>query len=149
MKSWSVILGGSRLPQCQLLLFLVNCTWRPPTVQDQVSGGVLFSYEMYTQGSILSSFSAGSVNRAWGMSFFLVILNQKDGIKLEILTLWILTRYLKKLEEFRIQAGLQVYNKTSKTIGLESNIYKDTNITLLSTITSMFLPEIITVKLIF
>ena len=148
MKSWSVILGGSRLPQCQLLLFLVNCTWRSPTVQDQVSGGVLFSHEMYTEGSILSSFSAGSVNRAWGMSFFLVILNQKDGIKLEILTLWILTRYLKKLEEFRIQAGLQVYNKTSKTIN-RTRIYKGTNITLLSTITSMFLPKIITVKLIF
>ena len=56
-------------------------------MQDQVSGGALFSYETYAQGSILSSFSAGSVNRAGGMPFALVILNQKDGIKLEILIL--------------------------------------------------------------
>ena len=40
--------------------------------------------------------------------------NQKVGRKLEMLLWKIITRYLKKLEEFRIQSSLHVYNKPQR-----------------------------------
>lgn len=54
-----------------------------------------------------------------GQSLSLLIPNQKGGRKLEMLVwrviAWrVIARYLKKLEEFRLQSSLWVYNKTSK-----------------------------------
>ena len=40
------------------------------------------------------------------LSLFLVIPNQKSGIKLETLVWRVVARYLRKLEEFSIQFGL-------------------------------------------
>lgn len=44
---WSDVLGGSSLPQCWLLLFLVNLILRSLAfTQDQMSDGVFFSCEV-------------------------------------------------------------------------------------------------------
>lgn len=54
-------------------------------------------------------------NEVQGKSLFLVISSQKGGRKMETLIWRIITKYLKKLEEFKIQSVLQV-DKTSKTM---------------------------------
>ena len=64
-----------------------------------------------------------------GQSLILVISNQKGGRKLEILV-WRITRYLRKLEQFRIQPSLQVFNESSKTMNRTSMQYPQDSIIL-------------------
>lgn len=103
-------LGGSSLPRCQLLLFLVSL--------GQVSGRAFFSYEMCTQ----SSSPRGSavicvVRRTWYSPFqgnlrtvFILTDSQSEGrVKIGNVS-------LKKLGEFRIQSCWEVYNKPLKTV---------------------------------
>ena len=59
--SWSHILGGSSLPRCQVLFFLVELILRSPAIpQDQMSGGAFFSCE-YAQGLRPCNLAAVSV----------------------------------------------------------------------------------------
>lgn len=51
-----------------------------------------------------------------GQVLFLVIPSQKGGRKLEKSVRRFITRYLRKLKEFRIQSSLQIENKTTKRI---------------------------------
>lgn len=56
------VLGGSSLPQYQLLFFLVNLIFRSLAfTQDQMSGGAFFSCEIFTQVLTPCSFTAVSV----------------------------------------------------------------------------------------
>lgn len=82
----------------------------PPSSQ-QLSGG------RSTWGGVPS-------DKAGGLSSFFVIPSERGWRKLEAFVWWVRTRYLRKLEKFRVQSSWQVCNKTSKTAGLESNIYK-------------------------
>lgn len=55
----SGVLDGSSLHRCPLLLILVNLIWRSPVfVQDQMSVGASFSYDICIQGLLSSSFAA-------------------------------------------------------------------------------------------
>ena len=76
------------------------------------------------------------------LSLFLVIPNQKDGRKLEMLVWRVIARYLRKLEEFKTQSSYRYITKPQRQLtGLKSNTDKNANLIFLSAITLFFLTK--------
>lgn len=114
----------------------------PVSAQDQTSGGTFFCCGICTQGSgprsVAVSEDQYSPLHGDSSAVFAPSDCKSEGwerignIDLDN------PNQISKLETFRSRASLQVYNKSSKTARLESNVYTGANILFLSIITPTF-----------
>lgn len=101
---------GSSLPPCPLLLFFVSLTYRSPgSVPDPRSDGAFFGCACVSKAPVWEleweGVGIGPSEKSQGWPLFIVVPHEGGGT-LGIFVWWVLARYLRKLEEFRIQSCL-------------------------------------------
>lgn len=110
-KSWSIVLGGTSLPGCQLLLFLVRliqrclawfvsrCLMGPFELWDTYPRFKFLEFDCHLGSQKNLQNMAQSLPRDLRETLFLVVPNQQGGRQLETLVWWVIC--LRQLEEFR------------------------------------------------